>query len=127
MRLVVRRRRDSTGLRFFSGRLSKWRGPRRPEWSDHISDAKLEQSGDIDMKYPAKPGALKAPGATIYYEVRGSGPLLVMIPGGPTDAGVMADLARKLADRYTVVAYDPRGNSRSAVQGAPGDLQIDIH
>jgi pimeloyl-ACP methyl ester carboxylesterase len=50
------------------------------------------------------------PGATIYYEVQGSGPVLVMIPGGPTDAGIFAGLARCLADRYTVVAYDPRGN-----------------
>jgi pimeloyl-ACP methyl ester carboxylesterase len=86
-----------------------------------------ELNGGIEMMYPAGPGTLKVPGATVYYEVRGSGPLLVMIPGGPADAGVMADLARKLADRYTVVAYDPRGNARSTVHGAPKDQQIDIH
>ena len=59
------------------------------------------------------------PGARIHYETRGSGPLLLIIPGGPQDAGVFVDLSRHLADRYTVVAYDPRGNSRSRFDGAP--------
>ena len=64
---------------------------------------------------------LKVPGATIYYETRGAGPLLLIIPGGPQDAGVFVDLATHLADRYTVVAYDPRGNSRSRFDGEPED------
>jgi hypothetical protein len=46
---------------------------------------------------------LKVPGASLYYEVTGSGPLLLMIPGAPADAGVFAALAAQLADRYTVV------------------------
>jgi pimeloyl-ACP methyl ester carboxylesterase len=70
---------------------------------------------------------IKLPGATIYYEIQGSGPMLVMIPGGPTDAGVFAGLARSLADRYTVVAYDPRGISRSTLDGAPENQQVDLH
>jgi pimeloyl-ACP methyl ester carboxylesterase len=41
------------------------------------------------------------PGATLYVEVRGSGPVLLCITGGPTDAGMFTDLARRLADRYT--------------------------
>ena len=60
------------------------------------------------------------PGASIYYEVQGSGPMLLIIPGGPQDAGVFADISRLMADRYTVVAYDPRGNSRSAFDGGAG-------
>lgn len=70
---------------------------------------------------------LKVPGARIHHEVRGSGPLLLLIPGGPQDAGVLADLARRLADRYTTVAYDPRGNSRSAFDGAPVEQRVDVH
>jgi pimeloyl-ACP methyl ester carboxylesterase len=70
---------------------------------------------------------LKVPGATLYYEVRGSGPVLLMIPGGPTDAGVFTDLADLLADRYTVVAYDPRGNSRSVLNGPPEDVSVEVH
>lgn len=69
----------------------------------------------------------KVPGATIYYEVTGSGPVLLCIPGGPTDAGVFADFARTLSDRYTVVAYDPRGHSRSPLDGDPQDIPIAVH
>jgi pimeloyl-ACP methyl ester carboxylesterase len=70
---------------------------------------------------------LKVPGATLYYEIRGSGPLLLMIPGGPTDAGAFAGMADALADRYTVVAYDPRGNSRSSFDDAVEKQDIDVH
>lgn len=68
---------------------------------------------------------LKVPGAEIYYEVRGSGPTLLIIPGGPQDAGVFTALAGELADRYTVVTYDPRGNSRTVVDDEPGELSLD--
>jgi pimeloyl-ACP methyl ester carboxylesterase len=84
-------------------------------------------AGDIIMTHPTKSSTLKVPGANIYYEVQGSGPLLLMIPGGPTDAGVFADLSRHLADRYTVVAYDPRGNSRSIFDGEPEEQRLDVH
>ncbi|MGE0279363.1 MAG: alpha/beta fold hydrolase [Rhizobiaceae bacterium] len=68
---------------------------------------------------------LKVPGASLYYEKRGSGPLLLIIPGGPQDAGVFTDLANQLADRYTVVAFDPRGNSRTTTNAPLGDLDVD--
>jgi pimeloyl-ACP methyl ester carboxylesterase len=70
---------------------------------------------------------LKVPGATLYYEQHGTGPLLVAIPGGPSDAGAFASLSAALADRYTVVAYDPRGNSRSVLDGAPDDQDLAVH
>jgi pimeloyl-ACP methyl ester carboxylesterase len=78
------------------------------------------------MSQTARSHTLKVPGARIHYETRGTGPLLLMIPGGPQDAGVFADLARGLADRYTVVTYDPRGNSRTTVDGEPGELALDV-
>lgn len=31
-------------------------------------------------------GTLRVPGAFIYFEVRSSGPALLMLPGGPADA-----------------------------------------
>jgi len=68
---------------------------------------------------------LEVPGASLYYEKRGSGPLLVIIPGGPQDAGVFADFAGLLADRNTVVAFDPRGNSRTTTSETLGDLDLD--
>jgi pimeloyl-ACP methyl ester carboxylesterase len=70
---------------------------------------------------------LRVPGAWLYYEVRGSGPVLLCIPGGPTDAGMFSDLAERLADRYTVVTYDPRGHSRSRLDGEPEDISVSQH
>ncbi|MFD0902829.1 alpha/beta fold hydrolase [Actinomadura sediminis] len=70
---------------------------------------------------------LKVPGATLYYEVRGSGPVLVLVCGGIYDAEGYAALADRLADRYTVVTYDRRGNSRSPLDD-PSFLQsVDDH
>src|SRR5436190_20365001 len=70
---------------------------------------------------------LKVPGATLYVEVRGTGPVLLCITGGPTDAGIFTDLARRLSDRYTVVTYDQRGHSRSPLDGAPEDIPVTLH
>jgi pimeloyl-ACP methyl ester carboxylesterase len=70
---------------------------------------------------------LKVPGASLYYEAQGSGPVLLTIPGGPADGGVFAVLARFLADCFTVVRYDPRGNSRSVLDGPPEDQKMDQH
>jgi pimeloyl-ACP methyl ester carboxylesterase len=70
---------------------------------------------------------LKVSGATLYYEVRGAGRVLLTIPGGPTDAGMFTALAELLADRYTVVTYDPRGHSRSAIDGPGEDVTVAQH
>jgi len=69
-----------------------------------------------------KTATLKVPGASLYYEVTGAGPILLMIPGAPADAGAFAAIAGQLADRYTVVTYDWRGSSRSPLDEPPGDL-----
>ena len=69
---------------------------------------------------------LEVPGATLYCEVRGSGPVLLMIPGGPMDAGGFAALAERMADQYTVVTYDCRGNSRSPAAGSWADLTVQV-
>lgn len=79
------------------------------------------------MQATVETGTLKVPGGTLYYEVRGSGPVLLCIPGGPTDAGIFSDLAGRLADRYTVVTYDPRGHSRSTLDGEPEDIPVARH
>jgi pimeloyl-ACP methyl ester carboxylesterase len=71
---------------------------------------------------PTKTDTLKVPGASLYYELRGSGPLLLLIAGAPADAGTFAGLAGQLADRYTVVAYDWRGAARSPLDGPPDQL-----
>ena len=52
-------------------------------------------------------------GAELYYEVRGDGPPLLLIMGMTGDAGHFETLAELLADEFTVVSYDRRGNGRS--------------
>src|SRR3954447_13536612 len=70
---------------------------------------------------------LRVPGATLYYEVRGAGPVLLLICGGNTDADIFARAAGQLAGDYTVVTYDPRGNSRSPLDGPPYAQRIEEH
>jgi len=72
----------------------------------------------------AKTETLKVPGATIYYEVHGSGPVLLMIPGGPADAGAFRRIAGYLESDYTVVTYDPRGLSHSTLDAPVNDERI---
>jgi pimeloyl-ACP methyl ester carboxylesterase len=68
---------------------------------------------------------LDVPGATLHYEVTGSGPVLLLIAGGSTDCGVFDGIVGQLAAEYTVVSYDPRGNSRSPYAAEPSDERVD--
>lgn len=70
---------------------------------------------------------LEVPGASLHYEIRGAGPLLLLICGGVYDAAGYADLAERLADRHTVITYDRRGNSRSPLAGPPAYQRIEVH
>jgi pimeloyl-ACP methyl ester carboxylesterase len=83
------------------------------------------EPGVSQMTSQTQSATLKVPGATLYYEELGSGPTLLIIPGGPQDAGVFAPLAAELAGRFKVVSYDPRGNSRTTFDGAPTPLDVD--
>jgi pimeloyl-ACP methyl ester carboxylesterase len=70
---------------------------------------------------------LEVPGASIYYEVRGSGPILVMMPGGPADASAFHKVAEHLDSDFTVVTYDPRGLSHSSLERpVPEDRLVQI-
>jgi pimeloyl-ACP methyl ester carboxylesterase len=69
---------------------------------------------------------LDVPGARLYYEVMGEGPVLLFIPGGTADATGFLPMAERLADAFTVVRYDPRGISRSAL-AEPEDVAVETH
>jgi len=62
-------------------------------------------------------------GAELYYEVRGVGPALLMISGAGGDAGYCSGIAEGLADAFTVITYDRRGNSRST-GGGDGPMEL---
>jgi pimeloyl-ACP methyl ester carboxylesterase len=59
--------------------------------------------------------------AEIYCERRGNGPVLLLIHGAMEDAGYYSSAADILADKFTVVSYDRRCNSRSS-----GDRSVDM-
>jgi pimeloyl-ACP methyl ester carboxylesterase len=72
--------------------------------------------------------SLDVPGARLHYEVRGTGPLLLVI-GSPMPAADFAAVATALATDHTVVTYDPRGLANSTIadpeQDATAELRAD--
>ena len=68
---------------------------------------------------------LDVPGARLYYEVRGSGPVLMLV-GHPMGASGFAAIAPLLAQFYTVVTYDPRGFGRSTIGDRDQDAEPDL-
>lgn len=65
------------------------------------------------MTSAALSGMTRVNDAEIYYEVRGSGPTVLLIHGSAVDSGCYDGLAEILAREFTVVRYDRRGYSRS--------------
>jgi pimeloyl-ACP methyl ester carboxylesterase len=68
------------------------------------------------MTLPSTPTvrSVTVPGARLHYEVRGDGPLILVI-GSPMASAEFACLADALASDHTVVTYDPRGYANSPV------------
>lgn len=67
---------------------------------------------------------LQVPGATLTYDVAGSGPLLLLIPGGAMPCEAFAGLQAALADRFTVARYDSRGIGSSTFTGEPHAITV---
>ncbi|MEV8038012.1 alpha/beta hydrolase [Streptomyces sp. NPDC086182] len=72
-------------------------------------------------------GGLRVNGATLHYEVRGQGPLLLLIPGGAGGAASFDGIAEGLAAEYTVATYDPRGMSRSTLDDPGAEQSVAEH
>jgi pimeloyl-ACP methyl ester carboxylesterase len=68
-------------------------------------------------------GYVRTEGDELYYEVRGHGGSLLMIPGGGGDARLYSFVADILSDEYKVITYDRRANSRST-KNAPQNFEI---
>ncbi|WP_369147896.1 alpha/beta fold hydrolase [Streptomyces sp. R44] len=72
-------------------------------------------------------GTLRVNGANLHYEVRGRGPLLLLIPGGTGGAASFDGIADDLAAEYTVATYDPRGMSRSTLDDPEAEQRVAEH
>ncbi|WP_328674002.1 alpha/beta fold hydrolase [Streptomyces sp. NBC_00328] len=72
-------------------------------------------------------GSLRVTGATLHYEVRGQGPLLLLIPGGTGGTASFDAIADDLAAEYTVATYDPRGMSRSTLDDTEAEQRVTEH
>ncbi|GAB4051852.1 alpha/beta fold hydrolase [Catellatospora paridis] len=69
---------------------------------------------------PVTTGTLEVPGAALHYEVRGAGPLVVLI-GAPMDGRAFTPLAELGAADHLVLTTDPRGIFRSSVDDRDQD------
>jgi pimeloyl-ACP methyl ester carboxylesterase len=65
------------------------------------------------MTQHVEANSVVANGAKLYYERQGAGPAVLFIAGSTGDAGNFSRTAALLADEFTLVTYDRRGNSRS--------------
>ncbi|GAA1269124.1 putative hydrolase YraK [Planotetraspora silvatica] len=70
---------------------------------------------------------VRVPGAKLYYEVRGNGPVLLISQSGEGDAGRSRDLVDHLVAGYTVVTYDRRGLSRSTLDDPAAGATVAEH
>ncbi|MFF0125333.1 alpha/beta fold hydrolase [Streptomyces mirabilis] len=61
-----------------------------------------------------------------HYDVRGSGPLLLIIPGGAGHPMGLEGAVARLSERFTVVTYDPLGLSRGPLDGPVGDQRVEV-
>jgi pimeloyl-ACP methyl ester carboxylesterase len=68
-------------------------------------------------------GRVTAEGDKLYYEVRGRGAPLLMIPGGGGDGGSYSAVADILSDEFKVITYDRRANARSTMN-SPQNFEI---
>jgi hypothetical protein len=62
-----------------------------------------------------KVSQLQTPEVNLYYTVRGSGPMLLILQGGAGNADGSEALANELSADFTIVTYDRRGLSRSTL------------
>jgi pimeloyl-ACP methyl ester carboxylesterase len=106
-------------------------------WRQHLRDAEavydnvyqrlaLKEKEGSDMS-PTHSETLRVPGANLFYETIGSGPLLLLIHGGGGDGRAFTGIAGYLKDAYTVVTYDRRGLSRSTLDDPQEDQQVQTH
>lgn len=61
---------------------------------------------------------LEVPGASLWYEVAGTGPFLLLIPGADGRGTIFSAVVEGLSKSFTVITWDRRGYSRSPLRGS---------
>lgn len=79
------------------------------------------------MSYFRLMSTLRVDGADLYYQLRGTGPLLLISQSGEGDADRSTDLVDQLVADYTVLTYDRRGLSRSTLDDPAAPVTIAAH
>ena len=72
-------------------------------------------------------GRVTTEGDELYYEVRGEGSPLLLIPGGGGDGGSYSLIADILSDQFKVITYDRRATAtllKLSVPLAPGTMSM---
>jgi 3-oxoadipate enol-lactonase len=62
-------------------------------------------------------------GIELYYEIHGTGPTLLLIPGLGADVRLFGGIIEPLAETCRVVALDPRGAGRSDIPPGPYSIE----
>lgn len=75
-----------------------------------------------ESSMPLTTGFAQVNGTTLYYEVLGDGPALVLIHGGLLDCRLWDPQFSALAQQYRVLRYDIRGHGKS--ERSPGEFEF---
>lgn len=81
----------------------------------------------MENRIEVKTGYVQVTGTDLYYELRGHGPYLVLIPAGGGDSSSYENIAGFLSKWYTVITYDRRGYSRSKLKDPEEVPTIETH
>ena len=72
---------------------------------------------------PSKSGHVEVNGVNYYYEVRGSGPPLLLLHGGLGSIDMFAPVMPALTAKHTVIGVDLHGHGRTALGDRPFSLE----
>jgi pimeloyl-ACP methyl ester carboxylesterase len=79
------------------------------------------------MTTDLRTGTVRVPGATLHYELRGAGPLLLISDRGGGEVRRSTEIAACLGDAFTVVTYDRRGFARSPLDRPGAPVPVAVH
>lgn len=84
----------------------------------------IEETKNNNQRNKVKSGHVTTEGDDIYFEVRGDGKPLLMIPAAGGDGEYYTLLADILKGEYKVILYDRRANSRSTINN-PQNFEVE--